>query len=246
MNAQSSARLNSAIRSLFSELNAGGVRFYVNSYPNNPRAAFGIAEKAPYGQLHPDGSKIKDHGFITRKQCEIIEASSQTEQEIQDRIKLLIIHKKDTTRTPERPPAIELSQVEIMVEEAVAKALAAVANKENPLSPTAIRRLGTTIARETVKEESLTSITNEQPTNRPIPPIRGIQMKKRKSPSEYGAEIDAENKIWADRVNILGIGDPVFRKNSRRIDEKWMAQAQKKWDEHLAKLPVLPGDRTNA
>lgn len=212
---------------MFSDL---GQRFYINHYPHIPQAAFGIAEKAKPGERHADGSKIKDHGWITRKQCQIIEATSQSEEEIKERIKLLIIHKKDTTRQAEKQPALELSQVEQMVRDAVEKALSAVA----PAMPESQRE---TEAHWIARQAAIaSSIGNAEPELEPVrakPKLSGIQMKKRLNKEQYGAILDREIEKWTNRAKILGIGEPIFKKDGRNIDKRWIAQAEKRWQEHL-------------
>lgn len=223
MEAQAVARLDRAIASMFSEL---GPRFYINRYPGVPQAAFGVAEKLPPGQRTEDGSHIRDHGWITRKQCQIIEQTSQSDAEVKDRIMLLILHKKDTTRMAEKPPAIELSQVEKMVADAVAKALAAVAPTMDSFQRDVITK---SISRGAVLDEAI-----PQEPRVVKPKISGIQMKKRKNKEQYGAEIDKENKLWEDRAQMMGLDKPIYRTRDRRIDRRWINRAEMRWQEYTA------------
>lgn len=144
MNAQAAARLDAITNPenglLWTRLNTGPDgrnlvhRFRHNDDPGNRNGwVFAIAEKAPPGQQWQDGSKWKIHGGLTRKQAEILEATSQSDDELVQRMIDLIIHKKDTTiahavagqspqLTPEQIQGMILEQATLLAKQMVENA----------------------------------------------------------------------------------------------------------------------------
>lgn len=133
MNQAAAARLDSITRPatglLWIRLNADqdgrslGQRFRYQECPGNKKGhVFEVVEKAPTGQAWPEG-KWRNHGGLTRRQAEILEATSQTDEELVERIVLLVIHKKDTTSVaqPEVQQALSPDEIRAMIVEEAKK-----------------------------------------------------------------------------------------------------------------------------
>lgn len=141
MNAQAAARLDAITNPdglLWHTLNRDehgrslGHRFRHCEVPDRKDWVFAIAEKAPPGQRWEDGSKWKLYKGLTRKQGEIIEATSNSDEEIVDRIIRLVLKGEDTTKahqlsgssgmTPDEVRNLILSEAKILATQMVESA----------------------------------------------------------------------------------------------------------------------------
>lgn len=88
-------RLEAAKELMFRDLNRGNPNgeYTVAWHPENPQIAFGVFYKS-----RSNTQDRKTYPGITRRQALVIEQTSDSIQEIADRMKLLIIDGKDTTR----------------------------------------------------------------------------------------------------------------------------------------------------
>lgn len=129
MNEQTYVRISAAVDKLFRDLNGGkeNGEYYSVLMPGT-RYLFGIMRKFKAGHPLPEGVTKRYHtyGGITRKQCEIIEATSHDVAEISERIRLLIIDKRDTTISQSVPVSgIDPAELERRITERVNAILAA-------------------------------------------------------------------------------------------------------------------------
>lgn len=220
MNVNAAQRLNRVVEGLFQKL---GQQFYIQKHPDEPRVAFGVVEKMPPGQVAPDGGKFKLWGKITFKQLEMIEATSQLDDELEMRIRKFVFEGIDTTRIAE-PRTFSAEQVEEMVRKQVNLIL----TKQQELMEAArIEEIAKKAARDSMIEEV-----------KRVPARSGIQAKKRIGLKAAQAKNLADMEMWKQRAEILGLGKPVLCEGDRKVDGRWARHAQKQWEAHLAANPA--------
>ena len=197
-----------------------GKRFYQNSYPGTDKV-LGIMEKAPPGQVHPDGTKYKDHGGITFHELTLLDANTATDEDYIRALQSYLIGRKDLTGSINRQQAPLMTAEEIeriaarRVEEILAERLKSIQKG--------------TVTVEEVKEQAVakTVITAVEPEYMPT----GIQGTKK---NEWEKRLLAERQTWEKRANELGIGSPKLRSDGA-VDGRWIRNAEKLWAEHLKK-----------
>ena len=220
MNVNAAQRLNRVVEGLFQKL---GQQFYIQKHPDEPRVAFGVVEKMPPGQIAPGGGKFKLWGKITFKQLEMIEATSQLDDELEMRIRKFVFEGIDTTRIAE-PKSFSAEQVEEMVRKQVNLIL----TKQQELMEAArIDEIAKKAARDSMIEEV-----------KRVPARSGIQAKKRIGLKAAQAKNLADLDMWKQRAEILGLGKPVLCEGDRKVDGRWARHAQKQWEAHLAANPA--------
>jgi hypothetical protein len=220
MNVNAAQRLNRVVEGLFQKL---GQQFYIQKHPDEPRVAFGVVEKMPPGQIAPGGGKFKLWGKITFKQLEMIEATSQLDDELEMRIRKFVFEGIDTTRIAE-PKSFSAEQVEEMVRKQVNLIL----TKQQELMEAArIEEIAKKAARDSMIEEV-----------KRVPARSGIQAKKRIGLKAAQAKNLADLDMWKQRAEILGLGAPILCEGGRKVDGRWARHAQKQWEAHLAANPA--------
>lgn len=220
MNVNAAQRLNRVVEGLFQKL---GQQFYIQKHPDEPRVAFGVVEKMPPGQIAPGGGKFKLWGKITFKQLEMIEATSQLDDELEMRIRKFVFEGIDTTRIAE-PKSFSAEQVEEMVRKQVNLIL----TKQQELMEAArIDEIAKKAARDSMIEEV-----------KRVPARSGIQAKKRIGLKAAQAKNLADLDMWKQRAEILGLGAPILCEDGRKVDGRWARHAQKQWEAHLAANPA--------
>jgi hypothetical protein len=220
MNVNAAQRLNRVVEGLFQKL---GQQFYIQKHPDEPRVAFGVVEKMPPGQIAPGGGKFKLWGKITFKQLEMIEATSQLDDELEMRIRKFVFEGIDTTRIAE-PKSFSAEQVEEMVRKQVNLIL----TKQQELMEAArIDEIAKKAARDSMIEEV-----------KRVPAKSGIQAKKRIGLKAAQAKNLADLDMWKQRAEILGLGAPILCEGGRKVDGRWARHAQKQWEAHLAANPA--------
>lgn len=220
MNVNAAQRLNRVVEGLFQKL---GQQFYIQKHPDEPRVAFGVVEKMPPGQIAPGGGKFKLWGKITFKQLEMIEATSQLDDELEMRIRKFVFEGIDTTRIAE-PKSFSAEQVEEMVRKQVNLIL----TKQQELMEAArIDEIAKKAARDSMIEEV-----------KRVPARSGIQAKKRIGLKAAQAKNLADLDMWKQRAEILGLGAPILCEGGRKVDGRWARHAQKQWEAHLAANPA--------
>lgn len=194
-----------------------GRRFYVNSYPGTNKV-LGIMEKAPPGQVHPDGTKYKDHGGITFRELELLDANTATDEQYIEALRAYLLERRDLTNSINRNVA--------------------------PITPTDIEAIASRrveeILRERLKELQIGKATpeeiKEQAVNKTIIAATeseylpsGIQGTKK---SEAEKRLLAERAAWEKRAKEMGVDAPKLRSDGG-VDGRWIRNAEKLWADHL-------------
>lgn len=221
MNKEAASRIDRCVKLLCQRL---GNRFYLNRYPDQPQIAFGFAQKAE--GFFPDGKKWRDHGGISFKQLEIIEASSQSDEELMDRIKKLILDKIDTTRSATQDaPKITMSDIEAIankrVEELLAQKLEAI--------------LAGRAKAEDLKQQVVAQVVTHADSGDMFiaQPKQGLQLRKKGMIAKNKAKHQAEtNEVWEGRAKTLGL--KVHYKTNGDLDGRWIRTATKLWAQHVS------------
>jgi len=209
-----SAALEALIQSLPKMSPEGGIRkFYVNKIADNPSIAFTIVEKLPAGQLTPEGSRIKNWGGLTYRQCNQIERTSESVAEVVQRFHAHVFEGIDTTRTERNQggmdPLTQQREIEARVNSILAEKLDELIDK----------RLAARVADKTptgIQRGAHTSKVGEKP-----PP-----------------GIDEEWEMWRERAAKAGFTPPIARTRDRRIDGRWLRVAGPLWAQHLDGVDV--------
>lgn len=214
-------RIDRCVRTLHSRL---GPKFYLNRYPDQPAIAFGFAEKA--GTVFPDGKKWKDHGGITFKQLEIIESTSQSDEELMERIRKLILDKIDTTRSAQDAPKLSMSDIEAIASKRVEELLATRLEAMLSSRAKADALKAQAVADVVVRAES--GMVEDQPK-------RGLQLRKKGMIAKNKAKFTAETQqVWLERAATLQI-KPVYKLDGVHLDGRWIRTMTKLWAEHVSK-----------
>lgn len=219
MNVNAAQRLNRVVEGMFQKL---GPQFYIQKHPDEPRVAFGVTEKMPPGQVAPDGGKFRLWGKLTYKQLEMIEATSQMDDELEMRIRKFVFEGVDTTRIAE-PRTFTAEQVEDMVRRKMDELLASHMQK---IEQSRLDEIAKSAARDLAIDEV-----------KRVPKKSGIQAKKRIGLKQAQASNAADIEMWKQRAQILGLGDPVLCEGDRKVDGRWARHAEKAWKAHLATNP---------
>jgi hypothetical protein len=224
MDAQAATRLNQGIDILFARLNAGrsqdDLRFYRNNY-GKLDFAFGIMEKRRDGDRN---NRRFDHGPITVKQCDIIEQTSQSVEEIAERMRLLIIEKKDTTKISS-PRMVSLDEVEAVAEKKLADLLA------SPRIAELLASRGTAGTAKAVAEQVVAATLPPEAIHVDQTVYVRKPKGKRESIQTMAKRLDAAIALWTERDKQLGgDGKLPFLRNRRVIKPGWVNKRQRDWD----------------
>lgn len=189
--------------------------------PNN-KEYFQIAERADNGGQWPDGTNWKTHHGPTKKQLEILEATSQSMDELVDRIEKFVMEGVDTTRQVAPQTAVSPYNDDAINKLVAAKVEALLADR---LGVAAIARGKQTVA-EAVENKDFEAL--------PKPVKYGD---KRTKQYGEGKKISARQmQEVKDRCDILGIPhDKIHRNGSGKINAIWLKQFEVKWAMYCAR-----------
>lgn len=179
---------------------------------------FLLQERLPAHAIQPGQSRFKPLGKITVTQAIIIAETSHTIDEMQERIRLLLLEGKDTTQFRGQAPAANL-YTEDQVQDIVRRAVIELQKQQAGALPK-------------TEPEDLAEIV----VNPPPPEHTGIQMKPRKSVKEYQAERQAEIDRYTKKAAIIGMRPPELRRDGK-IDGRWLRRFQRDWAAHLDNHP---------
>lgn len=186
-----------------------GDRFRHQEMPQNRMGwIFGVVEKAPPGTRWKDGSNWKLHGGITRREGEILERTSESDEELVQRMIDLVIHKKNTAvaeAVAGAAPSLTPEQVQSMILEAATK-----------------------LAKQMV-EQAKAEAKGEVKV--------GLQHKPRKGYHQQREDKAKRIALWTERARLCGIGAPELRPRDGNLNGFWLRRAKKAWEAYSQKQP---------
>lgn len=192
-------------------VNSLGNDYYVDQPIPGDQSLLTITQRAPVGSRWANGQKFRLVGKMSRFQGNAIESISPSIGEGAERIRLLIVEGKDTTKA-EKPPSAE------QLTEMVAKLAAAEVDKR-------MKEIESGTARRDLMESAVVRQAVKAIPKTPPPAAEG--------------EVDVI-AMWGQRAKIMGIRPPGISRNGK-IDGRWMRFATVKWAEHEAQHPETAG-----
>lgn len=200
-------------------------RWFYNKHPNFP---FSVVEKALPGMLFLDGRQVPeaqarnkggtktiDHGGVTARQLEILEATSKNDMEFLHRLALLVFEKKDTTASV-ITHGLDMAEIEKMIEQK---------SKERAVE----------ILHEMKKRELGTSEALAKAVLEAVPPSQGVVPEKAPRVDVLKRKESIHN-VWRTRAKILGIKEPTMTK-AGLIHSSWIKNATIKWNAYIETNP---------
>lgn len=200
MDPKAANRINAAVDALFHRLpsTAPGL-WYMTKHPSEPRIAFSVMHKQP-------GVGRKNYRGIPYHALRVIEQTSESLQEMTDRIYAYIVEERDTTQTSPigAGTTVTAADVDKMVEARVQEALKKLLAQHAPAEKQGLQK--------------------------------GRYLKDEKKLSAMKAEVE----LWVNRAEQCGMPMPVYAKNGRDLDGRWLRQAKRLWEQFKATPDYKP------
>ena len=197
--------------------------YSVMSLPGQPDMLFRLMRRMDPGERVGRG-KWAAVGEISRPQAQIIAESSHNVEEMHNRIAMLILEHKDTTRYSNQPATTAMPVEGLYTHEQVKD-----------------------LVRQAVIEYQRQSVTTVEPKPEAVvqhvthphePKSTGVQLRPRKSVKDYQADKQANLDMWTKRADLIGMHHPTLRERDGHIDGRWLRRATKLWEDYSAKTPA--------
>lgn len=188
--------------------------------------AFQIAEKLDPGVKNPDGSNWKTYRGPTQKQLQVMEATSNTVDELVDRLEAFILKGVDTTR-PVAQQGVSAFDEEAINRLVTARVAALLSDAQ------AMRKIKGADADETVVKQVVEARDFDK-----LP--KGIQ--RPKSNAQHALSVKGmqkrELKVVKERCDILGIPhDKIHFNGDGSVNRIWLRGFEAKWENYCATHP---------